>query len=383
VNWAGLAVGVGLAVVAAAVLYHVSVRRARRVAASASADRVHDLRVISVQMRRAAILGGLIGAACCFAPAHWPGTGRGPFIGSGGAVGTILVCAACLALPSMAVQRPVVAAMARLRDIQMKAMRSYRVTTTRAIGVVVALWPLVLAIAVSASLTIKIIVVVAGYLVVCPVLTGLLAPACALLLAPGALPADVEERLTRLAGTAGVRARGRTIPARARKAAVATQLGWVPGLRFVLVTDYLVDELAPSGVDAVLAHELAHARHHDYIVRYMIRTVSFVPAMVALVSLASGEPTIAVIVLVFALAINGLFMSALRPRAVRQELAADDLAARLVGPAALMTALTRLAELNMVKLDTSPGWDESVGHPGIARRIEQLEKMASATGAPS
>jgi Zn-dependent protease with chaperone function len=284
VNWAGLAIGVGLAVVAAAVLYHVSVRRARGVAASASADRLHDLRVISLQMRRAAILGGFIGAACCFAPAHWAGTGRGPFIGSGRAIGTILVSAACLALPSMVVQRPVVAAIARQRDIPVKALRSYRATTARAIGVVVALWPVVLAIAVSASLTIKIIIVVAGYLVACPVLTGLLAPAYARLLAPGALPAGVEERLTRLAAKAGARARGRTIPARARKAAVvAMQLGWVPGLRFVLVTDYLVDELAPSDVDAVLAHELAHARHHDYIVRYMIRTVSFVLAVVALV----------------------------------------------------------------------------------------------------
>jgi len=59
--------------------------------------------------------------------------------------------------------------------------------------------------------------------------------------------------------------------------------------------------------------------------------------------------------------------------AIRQELAADDLAVSLVGPAALAAALARLTELNAIKRDTSLTWDRSVGHPGMAKWIARLQ----------
>lgn len=63
--------------------------------------------------------------------------------------------------------------------------------------------------------------------------------------------------------------------------------------------------------------------------------------------------------------------------AIRQELAADDLAARIVGPAALNTALTRLTELNAIKPDTSRRWDRTVGHPGMDIRTARLATTLS------
>jgi Zn-dependent protease with chaperone function len=68
--------------------------------------------------------------------------------------------------------------------------------------------------------------------------------------------------------------------------------------------------------------------------------------------------------------------------AIRQELAADDLAARLVGPAALNSALTRLTELNAIKADTSPRWDRTVGHPGMDIRAARLATTLSEATTP-
>ena len=58
--------------------------------------------------------------------------------------------------------------------------------------------------------------------------------------------------------------------------------------------------------------------------------------------------------------------------AIRQELAADDLALTAVGPAALAAALARLTELNAIKRETSLSWDRKVGHPAMAKRIARL-----------
>ncbi len=58
------------------------------------------------------------------------------------------------------------------------------------------------------------------------------------------------------------------------------------------------------------------------------------------------------------------------------------LAARILGPTALNTALTRLTELNAIKADTSRRWDRTVGHPGMAARTARLATalpQASAT----
>jgi len=58
---------------------------------------------------------------------------------------------------------------------------------------------------------------------------------------------------------------------------------------------------------------------------------------------------------------------------VQQEIAADDVAAALVGPGQLAAAFDRLSTVNALKRDTSAKWDRQVGHPGMAIRIARLE----------
>jgi Zn-dependent protease with chaperone function len=121
---------------------------------------------------------------------------------------------------------------------------------------------------------VAVILLLVAYLVVDPVLLGLLVPVLAWCRGARALPADVQQRLSGLTAWAGVAIRGRMVAGRERKLANAWQVGWLPGLRYVLLTDYLLDEFPVSEIDAVLAHELGHARHND------IRTRQFFSCLV-------------------------------------------------------------------------------------------------------
>lgn len=187
----------------------------------------------------------------------------------------------------------------------------------------------------------------------------------------------------RLSEQIGIRVRGRTVPGRARKVVNAWQLGWLPGLRYVLVTDYLLDEIAGPQYDAVIAHELGHSRGHDMRARMLLTSVLMVPFGMAAAGLASQS---FVFTLVGAVAlVPAVVLMRLRGAwAIRRELAADDVAVAAVGPGAVAAMLERLTELNAIKRETSLSWDRQVGHPGMAQRIARLQAASPApAGTPS
>jgi Zn-dependent protease with chaperone function len=146
----------------------------------------------------------------------------------------------------------------------------------------------------------------------------------------------------------------------------------------VLVTDYLLDEFGPSDLDAILAHELGHARHHDVIVSEVIASFWSLPASIAVVGLAADDRPFALVMAFIALGVLVGSGQWLRRRSIRQELAADNLAVGIVGPGALASALAHLTELNAIKRDTSLAWDEKVGHPGMTLRIGRLQESTPA-----
>ena len=363
-----LAVSAGLALVAGLVLFAVAGRRARAIEAQPDEQRAHALRVLLKRM--AAISAGCGGGAAGLAIA-W--SIQEPAGSVAGGLLTGAVALGCAAFPVMAAWRPVIAAYARVRGVQAGAFRSYRITAAVAIRLIVLLWPPVVALAISAPLWVGAVVIIAGELVAGPLLIGLLAPVTARLAAVDPLDGPVQARLSRLAADAGVQVHGRVIRARARKVANAMSLGWLPGLRYVVITDYLLDGLAEAETDAVLAHELGHALHRDTLTRQLL-TISFlVPPLLFLAGLDANAPggyqaAVFAVFVLFVLTYRRL-AGAL---AIRQELAADDLAARLVGPAVVSAALTRLTELNAIKPDTSKRWDRTVGHPGMDIRTARL-----------
>jgi STE24 endopeptidase len=190
--------------------------------------------------------------------------------------------------------------------------------------------------------------------------------------APDLAGHEVAERVTQLASVCEVDvATPRIVKARARKMANAYQVGWLPGLKYLAISDYLIDEFTGSELDAIIAHELAHARLRHSLVRSLIGSFLVAAFWIMILNLVSGanNPGVALG------ALAGLLVTARLARSIpiRQEVAADDFAARIVGPAALASALSRLAQINAVAVSTSPKWDKQVGHPSIARRVARLE----------
>jgi STE24 endopeptidase len=368
ISGAAVAAGTTLA------LFAVAARWTGEVERSAGEDRVHRLGAALRQLTRISACCGVLAAYLCVVQTRWTG------IGAGRAALTLVVAAACLVAPGVAARRPVQAGYARLRGVPARALRSRRRTIGGLIYAVAFAWPVAVALVSGRGLAGRAAIVLAGYLVITPVLLGLLPAVLAPILAPASLPADVGARLSGLAARAGLRVRGRVIRARERKLANAGQLGWLPGLRYVLITDYLLDQLTPAETDAVIAHELGHVRQRDIAAQNLISCVAAIPAAVLIASLPvhpAPFPYLAGLALAtFALIV--VFGRRRGQLAIRRELGADDLAVALVGAGALADALDRLTELNAIKRDTSLDWDRQVGHPGMAGRIARLRAAAGA-----
>lgn len=154
-----------------------------------------------------------------------------------------LVAAVCIWLPAGAARWPVMAAYVRVREIPAGALRSSGRLAENVIGAALRVWPVTVAVAAGASPAGRAALLLGGYLLADPLLGGLLAPVSAGLRGGVGLPAGYRARLAGLAGLVGVRAQARMIRATARREAGAILVGWLPGLRYVLVTDYLLDQL--------------------------------------------------------------------------------------------------------------------------------------------
>jgi Zn-dependent protease with chaperone function len=184
---------------------------------------------------------------------------------------------------------------------------------------------------------------------------------------------DLDARFRRLCDHQHTRIRGvRILEGRATKMANAMLLG-VGRFRYVLVTDYLIDHLEPDSLDAVILHEVAHAKQHHLLKKLgsalaAIAVVEIVLAVVvALLHLPAGVVTIG-----FVVGLPASFLLANGWLGIRLETKADDFAAEVVGPDALRRALDCLAELNMTKRRSGPVWNLLTQHPGIQQRIDRL-----------
>jgi STE24 endopeptidase len=144
-----------------------------------------------------------------------------------------------------------------------------------------------------------------------------------------------------------------------------------------VITDYLLDEMTPAEIDAVLAHELGHSRNQDNLPRLLLGNAALTGPGLLLVGLEKHGPlAYMACVYVLCLAVIVGFRRLYGSLAIRWELKGDDVAARIAGRAVLAAALAHLTELNAIKRDTSRSWDRAVGHPGMAERIVRLQTAA-------
>lgn len=222
----------------------------------------------------------------------------------------------------------------------------------------------------------------AVYLLVIVAVQVLVAPLLILSLRAQPLPDETRRRLRRLAAHMGVRVRDiRSIPGRAQRVANAAQIGAVPGLRYVVVTDFLLDELDADQVDAVVAHELGHVRGHHLTVK-LLSVLGVWAALEAVVvtlnaTTGAGSTLLLLIPVLVAFPVGLLIVQGVV--GVRLEERADDAAARTVGGARLASALEAVGELNHVRPESRWLWTVLTQHPGLESRLRRLRTRVPAT----
>jgi len=166
--------------------------------------------------------------------------------------------------------------------------------------------------------------------------------------------------------------------------------GVLPWLRYVVVTDRLLNELNEEEIEAVFGHEVGHMKHH-HMFFYMVFFLTSLMLLGALGSAghwllkrfetpewlsgfvgAAAWHTIAVwlilgIVVVYILVVFGW----LSRRCERQ---ADIFGAKTASPAAFVSALEKVADLNGIPRER-PGFFSWWQHSTIADRVDFIQRM--------
>lgn len=155
------------------------------------------------------------------------------------------------------------------------------------------------------------------------------------------------------------------------------------GTRRVVVYDNLLDDAPPAQVLAVVAHELAHAEHHDVLVGTTLAAVAAAAGMAALALLLDwpwllrraavtgpGDPAAAALVL--ALVALGAALAAPAQNAVSRavEARADRTALEVTGDAPAFVDLQRSLAVHSLADPTPPRWAQLWfgSHPTLPQR---------------
>jgi STE24 endopeptidase len=214
-----------------------------------------------------------------------------------------------------------------------------------------------------------------AYVVALFVVQTLCAPLYLRALRAQPLPPATRTRLLALADQLGVRVRDiKAFPGRRTKVANAVQIGLLPRLRYILVTDYLVDNVTDDELDAVVAHELGHARGHHLAVKLGAIAATWLgfEAIAAGIGSTFHGGAAVVPLIAFPIVFPVAFILVQGVIGVRLEERADASAARAVGAEHLATALERIGELNDTKRRTGRAWSLLTQHPGLQTRINRL-----------
>lgn len=198
------------------------------------------------------------------------------------------------------------------------------------------------------------------------------------------LDSSVRGRLMRLTNEHQVRVKDiQCMDTGPEQTANAMLMGLLPQIRYVLITDRLVRDLEPDELDAVLTHELAHAKKHHLLIKLgalMATWLAMAGVVIAAVVLSghrSAALITAVILLVILMPASLLVIQGVV--GVRLERSADDYASATAGSDALRRGLEKLTAANATKRRTGRMWNLLTQHPGIDQRIERLSKSHAHT----
>ena len=219
-----------------------------------------------------------------------------------------------------------------------------------------------------------------GDFVVAYALAVFLAIACAralrkhLQLTPNALTTgELRDRAFSLAARLGVKLQQLYLlpPGKSRLANAFARSG-----NSILLTEVLLTDLNKREVDSVIAHELSHLKqNHPQLLGFAL-IGGLAAVMIPYVVLAPSEswqPLCDVLFIAVPL-LSFYFVSR------RFEFAADAGSIRLTGdPAAMITALVRLHQLNVMPLEWSKWSEKGMTHPSTVRRARAIGRAAAMT----
>lgn len=193
----------------------------------------------------------------------------------------------------------------------------------------------------------------------------------------------LRQRLLQFASEHKVKIRDvRCLDAGPEQTANAMVMGLLPTVRYVFITDRLLRDLEPAELDAVLAHELGHAKKHHLLIKLAAALVAWLPiaGLVAVAAVLGGHRSPALIaawiILVMILATASLLVVQ-GVVGVRLERSADDYACATVSADALRRGLEKLAAANATKRRTGLAWNLLTQHPGLDQRIERLRQAST------
>jgi STE24 endopeptidase len=336
-------------------------------------DKVHRL-------RRASLIAGLIGpfVVAAAGTAVLSSTGeessRVPFV-----VGVLLSLGATLVGLSLGVGP----SYRRIRGIHQTAGERFRkgLRISLVLLIPMALW-IGIRIMLSSTFEEQPVLRLAGSIVFLILFTAT-APMLIAWLVPGRPPPEgLAGRIDALARKLRVRIGGvRLLESRAEKVANALVAGTIPRWRYVFLTDHLVDRFDEDEVDAVVAHELGHAKQHHLLVKVGVFLGLYTLLILPAFFVDGGEggdandgTVVAILGLALAMALLvGLFLIQ-GAVGIWLEKRADRFAAEVVGADAMARALDRLATENAARKRTGRLWNLLQQHPGIADRIEDLRR---------
>ncbi len=177
--------------------------------------------------------------------------------------------------------------------------------------------------------------------------------------------------------------------------------GFIPWIRYIVLTDRLIDELTPDEIEAVFGHEVGHIKHHHLIFYLAFFLTSFIllgfyweiikewlkPEILAAVQwlpyLANSVDADTLTTLssfgklVLLSGYTLLVFGFLSRRCERQ---ADLYGASTVSTEAFINALEKVAAINGIPRNRAGNWLLSWQHPTIAQRVEFLEAMRDNPG---
>jgi Zn-dependent protease with chaperone function len=223
----------------------------------------------------------------------------------------------------------------------------------------------------------RVFTIAAVYVIVVLASNALLAPLWPVALKAHDLDPATHRRLMALSDRLHGRIRDiKAFPGRSQRVANALQVGMIPGLRYVLITDYLLDNMTDDEVDAVVAHEIGHARGNHIIKKLLGILVVWGLLLWATGTAAGGshnsQPGLLVAMIPIGFIVALIVVQGVL--GIRLEQKADDAAARDVGSEHLASALGKLSDLNHTRLRTGKAWNLLTQHPGLEQRIQRLRR---------